>query len=117
MTNAQRLTAVRALHSLIYLVMCLSIFLVLYAGLTGAKGWWLYPALSLLAVETAVFTLSGLRCPLTATAARYASGRPVSDTFLPERFTRHTLAIFGPPMAIGVALVLARLTVDHLAAH
>jgi hypothetical protein len=112
MTNAHRLSVVRTLHTVIYVVMCVAIFVVLYAGATGARGWWLWMALALLALETAVFAGSGLRCPLTGAVARYAEGRPVSDTYFPERFTRHTLAIFGPLMAIGVVLIAVRFWLD-----
>lgn len=109
MTDAQRLFAVRALHTLIYVVMAIGTLVIVYAGVTGARGPWLWAALGLLAVETVVFVASGLRCPLTATVDRYAGGVPVSDTFFPERLTRHTLAVFGPLLALGVVLVVARL--------
>jgi hypothetical protein len=108
-TNAQHLAIVRTLHTAIYVVMVSAIGVVLFAGVTGARGWWLWLSLALLAIETVVFTSSGLRCPLTATVTRFADGDPVSDTYFPERFTRHTLSIFGPLMVIGVILVAVRL--------
>jgi hypothetical protein len=56
-----------------------------------------------------VFTASGLRCPLTAVAARYGAARlGVADTFLPERLTRHTFHVFGPLIALAVCLLAAR---------
>jgi hypothetical protein len=107
------LNAVRTLHTAIYVVMVSAIGVVLFAGVTGAHGWWLWVSLALLALETAVFTLSGLRCPLTASVTRFAGGQPVSDTYFPERITRHTLTIFGPLMAIGVILVAIRLSLGR----
>ena len=107
MTDAQHLTLVRALHTAIYLVMALSVFIVLFAGITGAHGPWLWIAGVLVGVECLVFVASGLKCPLTAVAARYGAG--VSDTFLPERFTRLTFAIFTPLIVLGAALVVARI--------
>lgn len=109
MTNAQRLDAVRAIHTAIYLVMAAGTFAILFAGVTGAHGLWLWIALVLLAVETAVFAASGMRCPLTAVAEGYASGALVSDTFFPRRLTRHTVKVFGPLLALGVGLLAARL--------
>lgn len=111
MTDAQRLTLVRALHTVIYIVMAASTLVVLYAGVVGAWGAWIVTALGLVGVETVVFVGAGLKCPLTALVATYgATTGPVSDTFLPERLTRHTLLIFGPLLALGVALLAARLS-------
>ena len=41
MTNAQRLTLVRAAHTVIYVVMAGASLVVLAAGITGATGPWL----------------------------------------------------------------------------
>jgi hypothetical protein len=38
MTDAHRLALVRAVHTLIYIVMATSTLLLVYAGLTGAAG-------------------------------------------------------------------------------
>lgn len=110
MTDPQRLTLVRAIHTAIYFTMVSAIFVVLYAGVTGATGPWLWIALALVGAESLVFIANGLRCPLTAVAARYGgAARGVSDTYLPERITRHTFAVFGPLIVLGAGLVAWRL--------
>lgn len=106
MTDPQRLALVRGVHTAIYLVMASSVFVVLYAGITGAHGPWLWAAGALVGVECVVFAASGMKCPLTAVAARYGPG--VSDTFLPERFTQLTFAIFTPLIVLGALLMAAR---------
>jgi hypothetical protein len=107
MNNNWRLSAVRAAHTLIYLVMASATVLVLFAGLTGATGGWLHVALALVLLEAAIFIGSGMKCPLTAVAVRYGATHDGHwDTFLPERCTRHTLTVFGPMMLFGVALLL-----------
>ena len=89
MTDGQRLALVRATHTAIYVVMSTSVVVALYAGISGATGVLLWPALGLVAVESAVFVGNGLRCPLAALAAKYGrEGQAVSDTFFPERITR-----------------------------
>ncbi len=111
MTDAQRLAWVRALHTAIYVVMAGSTFVVLFAGVSGRRGAWLWPALALILIESAVFVGGGLKCPFTALAARYtARETPISDTFFPERCTRHTFQVFGPLILIGLALLAARWT-------
>jgi hypothetical protein len=55
----------------------------------------------------AVFLGNGLRCPLTAVAAKYGAAEGV-DTFLPERVTHYTFRVFGPLILIATALVAVR---------
>ncbi len=110
MTDAQRLTLVRAVHTAIYIVMASAVFVVLYAGITGAYGAWLWVAMGLVGVESVVFTASGMKCPLTAVAVRYGATKDGAfDTFLPERVTRHTFRVFGPLILIGLVLIGWRL--------
>lgn len=108
MSDARRLWLVRALHTGIYAVMSAAILLIVVAGLFGGHGPWLWLSLGLAGLEALVFAASGLKCPLTAVVARYAGGADVSDTFLPTRFTRHTLAVFGPLLLFGLALLALR---------
>jgi hypothetical protein len=103
------LQLVRALHTAIYVVMASACLLVAYAGVSGRDGPWLWPALALAGLEAAVFLAGGLKCPLTAVVARLGGeGGRVSDTFFPERLTRHTLAVFGPVLLVGLGLLAAR---------
>lgn len=109
MTPTRNLALVRGVHTAIYLVMVLAILLVLYAGVTSDAGPWLWIAATLVFAETVVFAGTGMKCPLTALAARYAGpATKVSDTFFPERWTRHTLGVFGPIMIVGFALLAWR---------
>lgn len=109
MTDAQRLFGVRLLHTAIYVVMATASLLVLYGGISGAGGPWLTVAAGLVVIEGLVFAASGLKCPLTAVAVKYGAGQDgLFDTFLPERFTRHTFRIFGPIILSGLALLAAR---------
>lgn len=107
MTDAQRLALVRTVHTVIYIVMAGSIFALLWAGVSGASGPWLWLALVMTAIEVAVFAGSGMKCPLTAVATRYGA-KPGHDTFFPQSITRHTLAFFGPLLAISLLLIAVR---------
>lgn len=82
--------------------------MLLYIAITGRFMTGLWVVVPLLAIEIVAFTASGLTCPLTAVVDRSAgaTGR-VSDTFLPERLTRHTLAIFGSVLALAFMLLAA----------
>jgi hypothetical protein len=109
MTDVQRLVLVRGVHTAIYIVMATSTLVLLYAGITGAQGVWLWVVLALLGIEVAVFAGNGFKCPLTALAVKYgAETGHVFDTFLPERYTRYTFRFFGSVMFIGLALMSLR---------
>lgn len=116
MTDACGLALVRGVHTAIYLVMASAVFVVLFAGVTGAQGTWLWVAIALVAIESVVFIANGLRCPLTALVSRYGARRVhVADTYLPEQFTRLTLRIFGPLIAGGLILLAIRFAHSSLA--
>ncbi len=109
--DARMLAVIRWVHTIIYVVMAASTFVLLYAGLTGATGVWLWIALGLLAIESVVFVGNGMKCPLTAMAVEHgATSGGVLDTFLPERATRYTFRFFGSIMVVGLALLAARWT-------
>ena len=107
--DARRLALVRGIHTVIYIVMAASTFVLVYAGLTGSRGWWLWVALALLGTETVVFAGNGMKCPLTALAVSYGAEKGYAfDTFLPERVTRHTFRFFGSLMLLGLVLLALR---------
>jgi hypothetical protein len=109
MTDSHLLALIRVIHTAIYLVMAVSTFVLVYAGVSGAQGAWLWIALSLLAVEVVVFVGNGMRCPLTALAVRYGAEKGYAfDTFLPERATRYTFNFFGTVMVVGLGLLVLR---------
>ena len=93
MTAAGRLTFVRAVHTAIFIATASAVFVVLYAGITGASGVWPWVALGMVGVESLVFAANGWQCPLTAIAAKYEPGIP--ETFLPARLTRYTFRSSG----------------------
>lgn len=106
MSDAQKLAAVRLVHTIIYVVMALSTFVLVYAGLTGQSGPWLVAALVLLAIEIVVFVGNGWKCPLTALALRYGAEKGYAfDTYLPEGLMRHTFWFFSSVMLIGLVLL------------
>jgi hypothetical protein len=109
MSDARRLALVRGIHTGIYFVMVGAILVLLYAGVTGYIGWWLWASLGLLAVEAVLFVGNGMKCPLTAIAVRYgAETGHAFDTFLPERITRNTFRFFGSLTVLGLARLAVR---------
>lgn len=109
MSRAKTLALIRATHTVIYLVMATSTLLLVFAGMTGSTGPWLWLALGLLTVESVVFVGNGFKCPLTALAVEHGATKGYAfDTFLPERITRLTFRVFGSLMVLGLLLLALR---------
>lgn len=105
----RKLALVRLVHTLIYLVMASSTLLVLFAGVSGYVGLWLYISLILIAIEGAVFFGNGMKCPFTNLAVKYGAEKGyVFDTFLPEKAARYTFRFFGTLLACGLVLLALR---------
>jgi hypothetical protein len=107
-TDGQRLTLLRAVHTAIYVLMSASTFAVLYAAVAGIREPWVWVALSLLVAEITVFVGNGMKCPFTAAAMRY--GARLGDEYvLPGTHNPpHAHLLFYPhrdqPFAAGGAL-------------
>jgi len=109
MSGTRVLAALRVTHMIVFVVMSTSAFVLLYAGLTGATGLWLWIAVGLLSVEVVGFVAGGLKCPLSTLAVRCgAKEGHAFDPFLSERFTRHSFRFFGTVMALGTMLLALR---------
>lgn len=111
MKDTQALFLVRLFHTLIYFVMVAAIGGLLYAGIAGYSGTWLWFSLGLLDFESVVFVGNGMKCPLTAVAVRFGAEKGYAfDTLLPERATRYTFRFFGTLMVAGLVLMVLRWT-------
>jgi hypothetical protein len=102
-----KLAIVKWVHTVIYIVMASATIYVFASAMTGRRDTLLYIAVSLVAIEGAVFLANGMKCPLTTLAQRYGdpSGH-VGDTLFPEACTRYTFRAFGSLYAIGVLLLV-----------
>ncbi|HZT05482.1 MAG TPA: hypothetical protein VFC51_00485 [Chloroflexota bacterium] len=97
------ITAVKAVHSAIFLSIAVSILHVFFAGLRGRPSHWTGLALTVALGESAVFALNRFRCPLTE-VVRDLTGADVrvTDIFLPRWFADRIPFIFTPPLVIGL---------------
>lgn len=101
------LTAIRAVHSAILLVMLAAIGWLLVTGLRGRRDRTVAAAAGLLAVEATVFVANRGVCPLTPLAERHGAIRgSVSDIWLPDVMARTLPAWSSALIAIAAALHL-----------
>ena len=73
MTDRTKLTLTRTVHNAVYVVMTVSVFAMLYAGVTGVRGSWLTAAIAFAVAEAVVYAVWGFRCPLTLMARKYGA--------------------------------------------
>ena len=106
-----RLIMVKSFHTLVFLVESIAILYILYCGVFDVRDPWLGVAIGLVLAESAVFVLSGLRCPLTGLARRMgdATGNDyLADIFLPAWFAPLIPRICGSVAVLGLVLVVLR---------
>lgn len=99
---------VKSFHTLVFLVESTAILYVLYSGLFDVREPALAVAIGLVVAESAVFVISGLRCPLTGLARRMgdATGNDyLADIFLPAWFAPLIPRICGGIFVVGLVLV------------
>lgn len=109
MQDVRRLAIVRAVHTAVYAVMGIAAVALLFAGVTGARGMWLWISLALLSVEGLVFALNGMRCPLTTMAHRYGARHDSTfGTFAFDDLARRAFPLLVLATAIGTLLLVMR---------
>jgi hypothetical protein len=107
----KRLAMVRFVHNLVYVVMTVSVFAMLYAGITGARGWWLTLALVFALGEAAVYVVNGMSCPLTQIARRNGAGPDEGyalDTWISPRAAGIMFKSLTAVGLVGLVLIAVR---------
>ncbi len=100
----------RAIHTVIYVILASSVLFLLYCGITGYFGPALVVVLILVVAECIVYASFKFKCPLSDVARKYgAEEENFSDLFIPRWLGRHSPIIFGSLFAIGLPLLALRL--------
>ena len=110
-TSTQRgamLIAVKAVHTLIWLVVEVCVIDLLVSGLRGRTDRRAAAAGAVVAGESLVYLAGGLRCPLTGWAERLgAASGSVTDIYLPRWFAK-SLPVIHVPLIAAAAILHAR---------
>jgi hypothetical protein len=102
------LTAIKAVHSAIFLVMLTCIGWLLASGAIGRRDRTVALAAGMVTIEAAVFVANDGTCPLTPLAERYGAKRgSVSDIFLPDALAR-TLPVWSSALLVVAAALHLR---------
>ena len=106
---------IKIIHSAIWLIMVLSIFYILYAGIANKIDIYLWFASGIMLFELLVLAINKGSCPLTLVAkdikkTKYENG---DDIFLPKWVAINNKAIFGTLLLIGFLLIIYRLIMKN----
>jgi hypothetical protein len=100
-----RLTAIKAAHTMAWFSIESCMLYVLYAGLKGRPDRRAAVAAAVVAGESLIFAANGFRCPLTDLAEQLGAERgSVTDIYLPRWFARNLPAIHVPLLLLAVLL-------------
>lgn len=105
LTPARALRLVKMAHTVAWAVFASAIVAIPVTVALGMRqgSLWL---VALVAVECLVLAANGMRCPLTAVAARYTPDRRDNfDIYLPLWLARHNKQVFGALFAADLVLV------------
>ena len=109
MNPSKKFTAVKIVHTLIWLFFVTAIFYILYTGITNKITTLTWIAIGLIVGEGAVLVLFKMFCPLTLIARKYSdSEKDNFDIYLPNWLARHNKIIFTTIYLLGVIIVLIR---------
>jgi len=109
MNPSNKLTAVKIVHTLIWLFFVAAIFYILYSGISNEINVYTWIAIGLIIAEGVVLVLFKMFCPLTLIARKYSdSEKDNFDIYLPNWLARHNKIIFTTIYLVGVIIVLIR---------
>lgn len=104
------LHAIKLLHTVVWAVFAGSIVAIPFLALAGAFRWASMLALLVL-LEVLVLLFNGMRCPLTAVAARHTDDRRDNfDIYLPEWLARWNKHVFGTLYVVALLVLWAAWT-------
>jgi hypothetical protein len=96
---------IKAIHSLIFLVLQTAILYFLYKGFRGESDQHAGKAAMVVGAECLIYAANGFRCPLTGVAENLGAERgSVTDIFLPSWLASNIDRICGPLFAVGLLL-------------
>lgn len=102
------LRVIKAFHTLVWAFFAGAIIAIPVASWLG-EFTWVAGLIAVVLVEVAILAFNGMRCPLTAIAARYTDERRDNfDIYLPLWLATHNKQVFGALFIAGLVFALVR---------
>ena len=110
-THAEHVAALRAIRMVHTVVWAFFAAAILAIPVAAWHGWftWVLILTAVVLIEVTILAFNGLRCPLTAMAARYTDDRRSNfDIYLPLWLATYNKQVFGALYVAGILLALLR---------
>ncbi len=111
MNSNQKLTLVKAIHTLIWVFFNVVIFYMLYAVIRNKIDIWVWIGYGLVLLEGITLLAFKFFCPLTLIARKYSDSKKDNfDIYLPNWLAKYTKLIYTSIMVIILILTIYRLS-------
>lgn len=110
MTNAQKLTATKLIHTIIWVFYNSVISYLLYAVISDKIDIWVWICFGLILVEGLILLIFKNVCPVTIIARRYSDSKKDNfDIFLPNWLAKHNKLIYSTIVLLILCILIYRL--------
>jgi len=112
MTSTGKLTAIKLVHTAIWIFFNVVIFYLLYAVIADKIDKWVWIGLGLFLIEGIVLLVFKMKCPLTVVARNYsASDKDNFDIYLPNWLAKYNKIIYTSILFVIILILIYRLLV------
>ena len=109
-----KLTAIKVLHTIIWVFYNLVIFYLLYAVLANKINKWVWVSIGLVILEGIVLLVFKKKCPLTVVARKYSdSTKDNFDIYIPNWLAKHNKFIYTSLFVIAVLILIYQLVFNN----
>ena len=109
-----KLTAIKILHTMIWVFYNVVIFYLLYAVLTNKINKWVWISIGLVLLEAIVLLVFKMKCPLTVVARKYSDSTDDNfDIYLPNWLARYNKIIYTSIFIISIVILVFQLAFNR----
>lgn len=110
MHDKNKLTLIKAVHTLIWIFFNFVIFYMLYAVIVNKLGYWFWIGYVLFILEGITLVAFKFFCPLTIMARKYSTSSKANfDIYLPNWLAKYNKLIYTSILAIIILITIYRL--------
>ncbi|MBK9735231.1 MAG: hypothetical protein IPO92_09795 [Saprospiraceae bacterium] len=110
LSDNDKLTLVKLLHTLVWIFFNIVIFYLLYAVIVNKIDIWVWICLGFIVVEGLILLLFKAMCPITLVARKYSDSQKDNfDIYLPNWLAKYNKLIYTTIVIIAIAILLYQL--------